>query len=243
MSTAWRDVPSASAHGAGPTVKRQASPSSPRGATTVVSRDPRLANLLDWGNTLSLRRGSGAKEPQIIRIQFAKPTSTGARVDSSSRMQRTEAPGLKPPIRQMLIDIRAAWGMGVSQLARALRVERPTVYAWLESKNEPRADNRNRIEAIWDLSQRWARSGLPADAGATDRVEVHGQTIGELLMQTPLRFSMISSAIDRLAKETAPAMIRGRKGRQLAERFGRTESQEAVAQLDAITGRPFAEDL
>ena len=202
-----------------------------------------LGCLYRSDDVLAPDQGSGARGLYIVFVAHVGPFSTSTTSDSPRRSQSlASASAIKPTVAQMLIDIRISFGIGMSQLAKFLQVERPTVYAWLHSRNVPRHDNRRRIESIWELAQTWSSRALPAHASALDHVAVDDQTICDLLEDKPLRDFVIRKAIHDLALDAAPVPGTGRKGRQLAQRFGRIESQEAFEQFEAITGRPFAED-
>ena len=199
--------------------------------------------LYKSADPLSLDRGSGDTNYYIIVVAHVGPSSTSTTSESPQKSQAPSiAPALKPSVAQMLTAIRSSFGIGVSQLAKFLRVERPTVYAWLQSTNDPRFDNRKRIETIWGIAQVWASNGLPAHAAALDQVVADGQTIRYQLQQEHLRTFVIKSAIGSTAPTAKSKIAAGRKGRLLAERFGKSESSSAADQFEAITGRPFAED-
>ena len=202
-----------------------------------------LGCLYRSDDVLALDQGSGGAGLYIVFVTHVGPSSTSTTSDSPRRLQSLAgASAIKPSVAQMLIDIRSSFGIGMSQLAKFLQVERPTVYAWLYSRNDPRHDNRRRIESIWELAQTWSSRALPAHASALDHIAVDDQTICDLLEDKPLRDFVIRKTIGELVSATAPVTRTGRKGRQLAQRFGSTESPEAHEQFEAITGRPFAED-
>ena len=80
------------------------------------------------------------------------------RVTSSSRIDRCEIGRFvlqsqhiaTLPIARQVRELQAALSVNKSELARILRVSRPTVYDWLEG-GEPNADNRLRIRTLVGL--------------------------------------------------------------------------------------------
>ena len=243
MTRQQEDVPTGSVHCHGPVFRWQESILS----SYTASAEASMLIPLDWlyrsDDVLAPDQGSGGTGPCIVFVAQIGPSSTSTTSDSPRKSQSLGSRStIKPSVAQMLIDIRSSFGIGMSQLAKFLQVERPTVYAWLHSRNDPRHDNRKRIESIWELAQNWSSRALPARATALGHVAVEGKTICDLLEDKPLRDFVIRKAIHELALDTSPVPRTGRKGRQLARRFGKTESQEAFEQFEAITERPFAED-
>ncbi len=243
MTRQQEDASTGSVHCHGPVFRWQESVLSDHTPSAEPPMILPLGCLYKSADALSLDLGSGGTNQLIVFVAHVGPSSTSTTSDSPRKSQASEsAPAMKPSVAQMLIDIRSSFGIGVSQLAKFLQVERPTVYAWLQSRNNPRFDNRRRIETIWDIAREWASNGLPAFAAALDQVVAGGTTIREQLQQEHLRTFVINRAIGSLAPTATPDIAAGRKGRLLAESFGRSESSSAADQFEAITGRPFAED-
>ena len=112
------------------------------------------------------------------------------RITSSSRIDRWEIGRfvLQPqhistlPIARQVRELQAALSVNKSELARILRVSRPTVYDWLEG-GEPNADNRLRIRTLVGLV---AGSRVSADDPLLPRfvryaLEPGGRSLLELL--------------------------------------------------------------
>ena len=89
------------------------------------------------------------------------------RITSSSRIDRRDIgrfvldtqPIATLPIARQVRELQAALSINKSELARILRVSRPTVYDWLDD-GEPNADNRARIRTLTRLV---AESGVSAN--------------------------------------------------------------------------------
>ena len=80
------------------------------------------------------------------------------RITSSSRIDRRDIGGFVVqaqaistlPIAGQVRELQAALSVNKSELARILRVSRPTVYDWLDA-GEPNAENRSRIRTLLRL--------------------------------------------------------------------------------------------
>ena len=89
------------------------------------------------------------------------------RITSSSRIDRRDIgrfvvdthPISTLPIGRQVRELQAALSINKSELARILRVSRPTVYDWLDG-GEPNADNRSRIRKLLGLI---SESGVSAN--------------------------------------------------------------------------------
>jgi hypothetical protein len=55
----------------------------------------------------------------------------------------------------LLVRIRAHLSLNTSELARALDVERPTIYAWMKNAQIPRPDHRGRLMTLGRLARFW----------------------------------------------------------------------------------------
>ena len=127
------------------------------------------------------------------------------RVTSSSRIDRCEIGRFvlqsqhiaTLPIARQVRELQAALSVNKSELARILRVSRPTVYDWLDG-GEPNADNRLRIRTLVGLVAecrvsagsplfpRFVRSGL--EAGDRSLLELLGEEmIDEVAVKDVIR--------------------------------------------------------
>ena len=118
---------------------------------------------------------------------FAQPTGA-SRVLHWARNEEQRPQEAKSPW-SLIVEIRAAFGLSVSQLAEVLKVKRQTVYLWLDSSEQPRIQLRNRQRLIdihalataWNQlcsrpAGRWLHHTIPGlgsllDLMSTDRLE------------------------------------------------------------------------
>ena len=113
-----------------------------------------------------------------------------------------------------LNELRAALSLNKSQLARVMRVTRPTIYEWYEGK-EPNATNSERIGTLLRLLQRSAVSGaMPLNArfvrqpaGSTE------PALLDLLCEPRLDQARVARALKRV-RTLGSAALRKRRNRE-----------------------------
>lgn len=102
---------------------------------------------------------------------------------------------------QVIAEIRATLGLNISETARALGVERPTVYAWLASRGQPQRANVLRLRRVAGIAALWRRrTNLPLG----DHVRVpgaDGRSIAELLADETLLERELAERLDAFAAD------------------------------------------
>lgn len=142
----------------------------------------------------------------------------------------------------LLVELRASFGLSVSDLARILLVERPTIYSWLRGENEPRQVNRDRVSDIWSICEPWRNRGLHGQRNLLKRTMFEGKCLFDLMTEEHLRKAVVANAISSLVERTDPYRG-GTKGRAISEAFGRAIPASNDGEFDTVTGKPFSEDL
>ncbi len=56
---------------------------------------------------------------------------------------------------ERLAALRRYFSLNITDLAKVLRVERPTIYSWLQGNSAPHPGNLKRLEKIYQLSRDW----------------------------------------------------------------------------------------
>ena len=165
------------------------------------------------------------------------------RITSSSRIDRRDIgrfaldtqPIATLPIARQVRELQAALSINKSELARILRVSRPTVYDWLDDR-EPNADNRSRIRTLTrflaesgvsannPLFPRFMRSALePGNQVLLDILS--GETIDEATVRNLMRRAkVLGDAIDAEREE--------REGRLREAGFEEPDEEQRRGQLD-----------
>lgn len=103
-----------------------------------------------------------------------------------------------------LARIRANLSLNVSELARVLKVERPTIYAWMRDDAATlRSENRLRLDRLHSLARRWEeRSKLPIE-GLVRETNEAGESLVSLLEAN--RFEDATFLVDALAERRMKA--------------------------------------
>jgi hypothetical protein len=130
-----------------------------------------------------------------IRVHITTPAGSASRAEPASARVRTAS--------DQVTDIKAAFGLSVSQLADVVRVKRPTIYAWFSSDKGPntlRGAHRDRLSILCRLAEEWnARSTTPPGRFLSAMV-VGGASLLQLLSAETLDDVAIYKAFDALAE-------------------------------------------
>lgn len=100
--------------------------------------------LVGTGGTLTM---------EMLEIRPLTGSAIVFRFPSSFKRRQVRAPFLLP--QEQLAGIRRYLSLSVSDLAKVLRVERPTIYSWLKGEAVPRSGNVNRIGVIYSIAREW----------------------------------------------------------------------------------------
>lgn len=163
----------------------------------------------------------------------------------SSVLVRSEHPSEASPnssselvVEEALGYIQAGFGLTITSLAAILRVERPTVYAWLRGSSTPTASNLERISQIHSLAQKWIEYSGGRTLGADlALVAEDGKSLLDLLSSKYVRSYVIERILQRIAKRPTPA-----RRPSIAERArlrGITSDDDS---FDTLTGRRMTEE-
>ena len=140
--------------------------------------------------------------------------------------------------------IRSTLSLNVRELATALRVGRPTIYAWIAGTAEPQTLNRRRVDAVVALAREWAELhsrplGALRREGGTD-----GRSIMDLLESDEIDVervrSLLAAAARKLKGQAGAAKGIGLAERARARGFELAEPPDAQRQLDRLTGKRIA---
>lgn len=115
--------------------------------------------------------------------------------------------------RDQLRLIQAALGMSVSQLAAVLKVERQTIYNWLQAEEPPalQARTRIRLAEIAHMARLWSQLCRRPAGKLASTLNIGGGTLIDLLVQTPLDEAALRSAMSVLADYIEDARTRRHK--------------------------------
>jgi DNA-binding XRE family transcriptional regulator len=128
------------------------------------------------------------------------------------------------PVAQSLADriseIKAAFGLTVSQLAQVIQVQRQTIYDWMDEDHPPQVQGhkRERLAAIQRWAIQWnALCPWPAGKGVASYA-VEGNTLLDLLAADVLDEARLATVLRGLS-EQVKAEWRRKEERSLANRL------------------------
>jgi hypothetical protein len=136
-------------------------------------------------------------------------------------------------VSKELAIVRHFLSLNTTNLSHALKVERPTVYAWLDDKWNPKPENRARLRELFELAQAWRGiSNRPLGRLLWEPLD-NGQRVIDLLSDEPLRFSLIKEALigirhrfePRKAEKTPPSIRAIAKERGFRSLTSSTENE------------------
>lgn len=148
-------------------------------------------------------------------------------------------------IADAVAEIRVALSLQVKELARVVRVERPTVYAWLRGEARPQPANRNRIAELLDIARRWnAMSNRPLGAPVRGAMNSRGQTLVDLLAETRPNQEAIEDLMQQVAIQITENKGKRKGIREIAQRHGIDvrRVRQSDAEFDVLTGKRSHED-
>lgn len=142
------------------------------------------------------------------------------------------------PVADAVALVRSTLGLNMSEMARVLGVERPTVYSWLSGNAHPRLRNYRRLSRITSLIRRYASQAEPLRAIVRTPDE-SGRSLVDILAEPSLPESdLVSRMIHAVAETPEGADRRARSSRlhQIAESRG-VRMVEQRGELDRVTGK------
>jgi hypothetical protein len=175
--------------------------------------------------------GSATAETLDVRPR----TGTAAvifRFPSSCGRRREQTPFLLP--QEQMAGIRRYLSLNISELAKVLLVERPTVYSWLKGEAVPRSGNSDRIAKIYSIAHEWrAMSSEPIKNmlnmkygdDTTLLTILSEQTIDEVAARRVL--ARYREALNRVPRQKSVAEIAKQRGIQIEMReLSKTSSDD-----------------
>ena len=131
------------------------------------------------------------------------------------------------PVARQVRELQTALSVNKSELARILRVSRPTVYDWLDD-GEPKADNASRIRSLLRLlsEARVSASNPLFPRFVRSPLEPGGQPLLELLCEEGIGEAAVRSAIGKV-KALGDVVGARREGREVRLRAAGFEEPDA----------------
>ena len=146
-------------------------------------------------------------------------------------------------VADSIAGIRSAFSLQIKELAQILKVERPTIYAWMKGFALPQQHNQIRLRQIHRLAMQWNRlSDQPTGTGIHE-LDAAGRSVVDYLKENVLPEETIMGRLEAIAVG-ASTRATSRKPRlsELAQKhgIGLKEIREQGEEFDIVTGKPFS---
>ncbi len=198
----------------------------PTGTTSSSSNSEPLS--INWSNTvlaaLFLVGTGGIANPQAInRVScgpIAQATGTSVRIISVSN-NTTDVDRLLD-VQEKLAGIRRYLSMNVTDIAKVLRVARPTVYSWFRDESSLRGSHLRRVEAVYKVARQWRRMSSQPVGEFLSQPLVSGESLLDLLSAKALdeveiqdAFGQIQRTISRSSRRVSVVDVARKRGFKL----------------------------
>ncbi len=215
---------------------------SPTGLDVVTPSQSNLQKKLEQILKLYFQIGTaGSLDAEMIH--FIK-SSSGVTGEFLSNIKSA-----KDPIREksysageMVSAIRSSLSLNITEMARVVRVERPTIYEWIGGRSNPHPDNRERLIKVFAISQEWKRlSPLPVDSYVRQPNST-GKSIMDLLSEESIDTDKVLASlrtlanIQREAKEDSSQKRTSLSVRELAKKHNLVITEQTDT-IDWLTGK------
>jgi hypothetical protein len=207
-----------------------------RGRMLLASGILALAAATSAGMPAASASSSRQVDEYVLSYQPGTGTSTGVRAGLADPSREAESLRTAEAI---LAELRSVLGLNISETARIVGVERPTIYAWLSRRSVPQQANGLRLARLEGVVAMWRR--------LTDRVPgplvrapgSDGRSLVDLLALDPVPEALVEGRLREMARTDTAA--RRPSVREIAERHGLAVKSRAESQreIDWVTRRPF----
>lgn len=165
---------------------------------------------------LSERGGTG-------QVTLALPFS-GTGSAFSTRSSAAVVRILRPGCAEVVATVQAAFQLSITELASVLKVERPTVYAWMSDSANPQQRNLRRLETLDGLATYWSRlSDAPLGAALRSKFD-DGMSVLDLFCREEVPVAEITTRLRSLSAirvEQPRTSVRSRLNRPRTQRSSR----------------------
>lgn len=136
-----------------------------------------------------------------------------------------------PSTPSLVLTVKSRFGLNTTELAKVLRVGRPTVYSWLNDEVELHSSNLRRLGALAELAK---SVSLPP---ALEAVVDGGSTLLDQLSAAELNLELLRSSLTSVM-----GRVLVKEGRLNSALRGYEPPAGARHRLDILTGRPLSDD-
>lgn len=179
----------------------------------------------------------------LMGTDYSLPVaSTVVDVQSTRYVSETHVAGQSvQTTSEIIVAVRSALGLQITELASILHVQRPTIYAWVDDRATPHPQNRERLHQLYRVVREWEQLSDRPLSARLRHVAQDGKSLLDLLTANIMSEPDVSARLKALAlqKKTPGPARRGLSARALAGRYGIRLPSESEQQLniDRITGK------
>jgi DNA-binding transcriptional regulator YiaG len=177
--------------------------------------------------------GGDSAGASVLQQYLAQDFTTYATPASHTKTLTGEATSTAQSLAERVSEIKAAFGLSISQLAQVLQVQRQTIYDWMdeEAPRQVQGQNRERLTAIQKLATQWnVLCRWPAGKGIAT-YEVEGSNLLALLADDVLDNKRINKAMRDLSEHVTAEWQRWEErsvGEQARRRGFQPPSQQSL---------------
>jgi transcriptional regulator with XRE-family HTH domain len=136
-------------------------------------------------------------------VSLLRACSIESLIDHPSSTISTKAESVATPVSELVARIRSAFSLRMTELAAILRVERPTVYAWLRGESSPLSRNYDRLAEIAHIATWWRAIGGPALGNAVRQAAPGQDSLVTMLSREELDGNEVQGRLRLLASQSA----------------------------------------
>src|SRR3989338_2117173 len=135
--------------------------------------------------------------------------------------------------------IRAALSLNITEVAKALQVKRPTIYAWISDQAEPQGHNLRRLNELLGIARHWMRLSNKPLGVFVRQADRTGHSLVDILSNEPIDQEDVFRRLSALHRKLTVVSRQRKSVRESALKHGMDISQLKDQQdaIDWLTGK------
>jgi DNA-binding transcriptional regulator YiaG len=162
-----------------------------------------------WASALALLATTvgtgGVARPQTLAEEHTPANTSPSCCFRVSSIRRRAAVAT---LGEKLTFVRHYFSLNVSDLARVLRVGRPTLYSWIRGEAEPHRANQDRIDDIYEIASDWRQVTAEPIGWLGRSRSSSGQTFIEALSEERLDQAKLRAMVLGMKEKMAEAQAK-----------------------------------
>jgi hypothetical protein len=140
--------------------------------------------------------------------------------------------------------IQSVFSLNISEVAKVIRVQRPTIYAWVNGDSIPHGSNYKRLQDLYRLAEA-VQANFGTKLGKLQKGRnVGGLTLIDLLSREKINQEEVIKHMNTLVGVSGQQETRVRSFREMAKAANKniTTNQDSQKAIDHLTGKRVTED-